>query len=272
MSPNDEEEPVSETPSSLADQSVNYRSFMALLDLTPHIDAGDVTTELVMQAISQWTTDEIDPENTFISQDYKDALELGNYVMTHLQAHQAAHQQIEWAEQVSEKMKQAGVDPEKLAAQDPEEWAKLRETMNEPDTSDAFPEDFTIDDILAAEPQEEHYEPTPEERQKELKLMKVNGQAQMNHILHVYLNSVVTEDWQMAHQVIDNVGCPLTHVLTQMLFRLIENHGELPQGLSLEDWIQSFADISERVSQMSEEEKLDFADRLEADGDDSYDF
>ena len=97
--------------------------------------------------------------------------------------------------------------------------------------------------------------------------MKVNGQAQISHIMYVYLNAVATEDWGMAHQVIDNVGCPLTHVLTQILFRVIGGTEGVPAGVTLEDWIQSFADLSDRVGQMSDDEKVDFAANLEDDDD-----
>ena len=73
-----------------------------------------------------------------------------------------------------------------------------------------------------------------------------------------YLCSVIYGEHEVAHQIIDEEGCTLTHSLTAFLLSWISSHAALPQEMSIVDWLQEAAFSNAKIEAMTPDERRAF--------------
>lgn len=249
--------------------STKERLYSALAEIS---QAGETTDEIVLAAVRNWTTDNL--ENGLLGED---SLELSSYIVSHIHTQMTVEKNFEAARSFRDRLNKSEIDTEKLIRQDPKEGEKLMKLLvdmreeAQDDFHNELPDDFTIDDILSAV-DDEHaiHEESTEVRIRETLVNRVNTQTHIGALIHSYLVATINNDGATSHAISDNAGCTLLHAMTSLLLSYVSSHQRLPEDVEIGEWVESLRIKSEEIFRMSDEEKIDLARHMmneEEDGD-----
>ena len=240
------------------DKSVVERTFLALADLARRSEASDISSEMIYDVVCEWTTDDIGPDGP----KGIDSMVLGSFMVEHLatQVHLRDHEEdiIDLAISLGKH----NIDPEKLIEQDPDEWNRLHMAIAVgPESEFSIEEgELTVDDILSAsDPENVPHEGDWQQVGEQALLDKVDYQLFMNEVLAVFLQATVDEDSDRVHDIIDDMGCEVTHALANTLLIWVKSRSQLKDDETLDEWIAGLEAMAAQISELPAKDRIEFA-------------
>ena len=241
------------------EQSLTERTFLALADLARRSDNEDITSDLLFDVVCRWTTDPVDSDGI---PNGADAISLGAYMIEHLTTQANIKENLSMMQKIASSLDAHNIDADKLLDQDADEWDRFGAALRlGPEGQMTLTDgELTVEDILAvSNAVEVPHEGNWEEVTNEALLEKIDYQLEMNEIMAIFLQATLNNDYAVVHEIIDEVGCELTHTLTNTLLTWVHDRSQRDDEESLEEWVAGIEAMTQQVASLSDEERISFA-------------
>ena len=237
---------------------LDERIFSAMAELAHQVevDGEELTIDLIMKITDRWSTD--DPTKGIVTG--KDAMLLSSAIVHHTMSHQEFEQNVVIMSHVNDAITEAGIDPQKLVDNDPEEIERFHTAIaiGPDDLKTMNMDELTVDDLLKdlGEPVSDDVNHRGSDAHL---LLGFNRDIAIAKIAIDYLANYIDGDSVEAHQIIENSGCLLVHGLTDILFKWVSGGNVLDEDDDMEDWLDALEDRIANLDRMTDEEKVAYA-------------
>ena len=239
------------------DDTVVERTFMALADLARRSRDEEITTDLLYEVVCEWTTDEVTDDGPVGT----DSMILGSYMIEHLSTQVHLRENVAVMVDIAESLASHDIDPEKLIDQDPEEWQRLGMALTiGSDETLSLDGELTVSDILDAVSEDSAPVEGDWEVEARSRLIdKIDYQLFLQEVVSVFLTATIEGDSDRLHHIIDDMGCELTHALANTLLIYVQSRSVLNDGESVKSWLTTMEEMSDKVSDMDDDERIKYA-------------
>jgi hypothetical protein len=230
---------------------------MALADLARRSRNEEITTDLLYEVVCEWTTDEVTDEGPVGT----DSMILGSYMIEHLSTQVHLRENVAVMVDIAKSLESHDIDPEKLIDQDPQEWQKLGMALaigsDDPLSLDG---ELTVADILDAVSEDSAPVEGDWEVEARSRLIdKIDYQLFLQEVVAVFLKATLDGDSERLHHIIEDMGCELTHALANTLLIYVQSRSVLKDGETAAMWVTTMEEMSETVSAMDDDERIEYA-------------